>query len=179
MCVLIAHSYPILCNPMDCSLPGSSIHGILQARILEWVPMPFPGESSQPRDRTHVSYVSWQAGSLPLASPGKPIKDKWSEVAQLYLTLWDPMDYTIHGILQATILEWTTFAFSGVSFLVGPMGFPGGASGKEPTCQCRRHKRHSFHPWVGKIPWRRAWQLTPVFLPGESHGQRNLVGYSP
>ena len=100
---------------MDCSLPGSSIHGILQARILEWVPMPFPGESSQPRDRTHVSYVSWQAGSLPLASPGKPIKDKWSEVAQLYLTLWDPMDYTIHGILQATILEWTTFAFSGVS----------------------------------------------------------------
>ena len=34
-------------------------------------------------------------------------------------------------------------------------------------------------PWVGKIPWRRAWQPTPVFLPGESHGQRNLAGYSP
>ena len=57
------------------------------------------------------------------------------------------------------------------------MGFPGGASGKEPTCQCRRPKRRGFDPWVGKIPWRRAWQPTPVFLPGESHGQRSLVGY--
>ena len=47
-------------------------------------------------------------------------------------------------------------------------GFPCGASGKEPTCQCRRHKRRGFHPWVGKIPWRRKWQPTPVFLPGES-----------
>ena len=48
------------------------------------------------------------------------------------------------------------------------MGFPGGASGKEPTCQCRRHKRRGFDLWVKKIPWRRAWQPTPVFLPGES-----------
>ena len=49
-------------------------------------------------------------------------------------------------------------------------------SPKEPTSQCRRH---GFDPWVGKIPWRRAWQLTPVFLPGESPGQRSLVGCSP
>ena len=39
--------------------------------------------------------------------------------------------------------------------------------------------RLGFDPWVGKIPWRRAWQPTPVFLPGESHGQRSLAGYSP
>ena len=58
------------------------------------------------------------------------------------------------------------------------LGFPGGTSGKEPTCQYRRHKRCRFHPWARKIPWRRAWQPTPVFLPGESHGQRSLVGYS-
>ena len=44
----------------------------------------------------------------------------------------------------------------------------GGASGKEPACQRRRPKRHGFKPWVGKIPWRRKWQPTPVFLPGES-----------
>ena len=56
--------------------------------------------------------------------------------------------------------------------------FPGGASGKEPTCQCRRCKRLGFNPWVRKIPWRRKWQPTPVFLPGESHGQRSPVGYS-
>ena len=47
-------------------------------------------------------------------------------------------------------------------------GFPGGTSGKEPACQCRRHKRCGFDPWVGKIPWRSKWQPTPVFLLGES-----------
>ena len=51
--------------------------------------------------------------------------------------------------------------------------------GKESACQCRRYKRHSFDPWVRKIPWRRKWQSTPVFLPGKSYGQRSLVGYSP
>ena len=55
---------------------------------------------------------------------------------------------------------------------------PGGAGGKEPVCQYRRCKRYEFDPWVGKIPWRRAWQPTPVCLPGESHGQRHLAGYS-
>ena len=48
------------------------------------------------------------------------------------------------------------------------MGFPGGTSGKGLTCQCKRHKRQWFDPWVRKIPWRRAWQTTPVFLPEES-----------
>ena len=57
--------------------------------------------------------------------------------------------------------------------------FSGGASGKEPTCQCRRCKRFRFNPWVGKISWRRAWQPTPVFSPGEFHGQRSLAGYGP
>ena len=51
-------------------------------------------------------------------------------------------------------------------------------SGKESACQCRRHKRHKFDPWVRKIPWRKGWQPTPVFLPGKSHGQKSLVGYS-
>ena len=60
------------------------------------------------------------------------------------------------------------------------LDFPGGTSSKEPTCQGRRgNTRPGFDPWVGKIPWRRKWQPTPVFLPGESHGQRSLAGYSP
>ena len=50
---------------------------------------------------------------------------------------------------------------------------------KEPACQCRTHKRRRFDPWVGKIPWMRAWQPTPVFLPGEPQGQRSPVGDSP
>ena len=57
--------------------------------------------------------------------------------------------------------------------------FPGGASRKESTCRCRRHKRLAFHPRVRKTPWRRTWQPTPVFLPGECHGQKSLAGYSP
>ena len=52
------------------------------------------------------------------------------------------------------------------------LGFLGGTSGKEPACQCKRHKRCRFNPWVRNIPWRRKWQRTPVFLPGKSHGQR-------
>ena len=53
-------------------------------------------------------------------------------------------------------------------------GFPGGTS-----WQYRRHKTHRFYPWARKIPWRSAWQPTPVLVPGESHGQRGLAGYSP
>ena len=53
--------------------------------------------------------------------------------------------------------------------------FPGGTSSKESTCPCRKYR---FDPWVWKIPWNRKWHPTPVFLPGKSHGQRSLVGYS-
>ena len=59
------------------------------------------------------------------------------------------------------------------------MGFLGGASGKEPTCQCRQCWRQKFNSWVRNIPWRSSWQPTPVFLLEESHGQRSLQGYSP
>ena len=58
------------------------------------------------------------------------------------------------------------------------LGFLGGVNGKELVCKCR-HKRHGFDPWVRKIPWRTAWQPSPVFLPAESHGQKSLAGYSP
>ena len=56
------------------------------------------------------------------------------------------------------------------------MGFPGGTSANDPACQC---KRCGFDTWVGNIRWGRKWQPTLAFLPGESHGQRSLVGYSP
>ena len=59
------------------------------------------------------------------------------------------------------------------------VGFPNGTSGKESTWKCRRHKIPGFDPWVRKIPWNRAWKSTPGFLPGKSHVQRRLAGYSP
>ena len=64
-------------------------------------------------------------------------------------------------------------------YMDGDWDFPGGTSGKESTCKYRGCKRCSFDPWVGKIPCRRKWQPTPVFMPGESHRQRSLAGYSP
>ena len=73
VCVLSHFSRVWLCDPMDCSPPGYSVHGILQARILEWVAMPSSRGSSQLRDRTHILSVScMQVGSLPLVPPGKP-----------------------------------------------------------------------------------------------------------
>ena len=65
------------------------------------------------------------------------------------------------------------------SLLIQLKGFPGGTSGKEPTCQCGRCERCGFNPWDRKIPWKREWQPTQVCLPGESHEQRNLAGYGP
>ena len=58
------------------------------------------------------------------------------------------------------------------------LGFPDGTHGEESSCQYRRCKKCRFNSWVGKIPWRRKGLPTPVFLPGESHGHRNLAGYS-
>ena len=88
-------------------------------------------------------------------------------------------DSSVHGILQARILEWAAvFSTQGLSqslplcrclYHLSHQG-----SQKEPACQYRRCETR-----VGKIPWRRERQPTPVFLPGASHGQRSLAGYSP
>ena len=97
-----------------------------------------------------------------------------------YSSLENPMDRgawraTVHGVakIQTRLSDFHFISLHLVS------GFPRGANGKEPTCQYRRHKKYEFDPRVRKLPWRRAWQPTPVSLPGESHGQRSLVGYSP
>ena len=70
VCVLVAQLCPPLCDPIDCSLLGSSVLGILHARILEWTAIPFSRGSSQPKDRTWVSCL---AGRFPSEPPGKPI----------------------------------------------------------------------------------------------------------
>ena len=71
-CCLVARSSLTLCNPMDCSLPGSSVHGILQARRLEWVAISFSRVFSQPRDWTRVSCVAGEFFTS--EPPGKPRK---------------------------------------------------------------------------------------------------------
>ena len=106
---------------MGCSPPGSSVHGIFQARILEWLAMPSSRASSWPMGQTCICHVTCIG--------------RWV----FYKNSW-----------------WM--------------------SRKESTCQSRRWGLDS---WVGKIPWRRKWQPTPASLPGKSHGQRILAGYSP
>ena len=71
MCVLVAQLCPILCDPVDCSLPGSSVHGMLLARILEWVAMPSSRGCSPSWDRTHSSWVSCLAGRFFIVEPLK------------------------------------------------------------------------------------------------------------
>ena len=63
--------------------------------------------------------------------------------------------------------------------LIKQWSFPGGTSGKEPTCKCRRHESHGFDHLVRKIPWRRAWQPIPNSCLENPYGHGRLVGYSP
>ena len=118
------------------SPPGSSVHGILQARILQWVAIPFSRESAQPRDRSQVSCIA--GGFFTILATGeihntvytvciaplfawsfslKSSEVKSSEVAQSCLTLCDPVDCSppgssVHEIFQARILEWVAISFA-------------------------------------------------------------------
>ena len=113
-------SCPTLFNPFDDSPPGSSVHGILQARILEWIAILFFRGSSQPRDGTCVSCIAsrfftiWAIREAQMLYTS-PLSD--SEVTQSCLTLCDPMDCSPpassgHGILQARILEQVAISYS-------------------------------------------------------------------
>ena len=95
------------CDPMNCSPQGSSVHGILQARILQWVTMPSSRGSCGPRDRIQVSYVSCIGREFFITAKS----------LQSCLTLCDPIDGSppgspVPGILQARTLEWVAISFS-------------------------------------------------------------------
>ena len=106
---------------------------------------------------------------------------KESEVAQLCPTLCSPMDCrppgsSIHGLFQARVLEWVAVSFSRGSSLHD--GLPFQNTFPQETCFVSGNWLEGLG-CVGKIPWRKKWQPTPVLLPGKFHGWRNLVGYSP
>ena len=121
---IITQSCLTLCDPLDCSPPGSSVHGILQARISGWVAYPFSSGSSQPRDWTQVFciaggfFTSWATREALIIVACCNIM---CFVIQLCLTLCDPMDCSppdpsVHGILQARILERVAMSSSRASF---------------------------------------------------------------
>ena len=119
--MLISQLCPTLCSPMDCSLPGSSVHGIFQAGILEWVVIPFS------RDLPDPGIEPWFLMSPALAGEFFTTSATWKAHTCVYmhakslqscLTLCSPMDCSlpgssIHGISQARMLEWVAISFPG------------------------------------------------------------------
>ena len=104
---------------MDCGLPGSSVHGILQAWILEWVAIPFSKESSWPRDWTQVSRIAGRFFTIWATREAQiyPAAAASAKLLQSCPTLCDPIDGSprgspVPGILQARVLEWVAIAFS-------------------------------------------------------------------
>ena len=110
--VKVTQSCPTLCDLMDCSPLGSSVHGILQARILKWVAIPVSRGSSRPRNWTQVSCIAGRFFT------NWATRESESEVAQSCPTVCDPMDCSllwdssIHGIFQARVLEWVAIPVS-------------------------------------------------------------------
>ena len=105
-----------------------------------------------------------QSDFNPRGSPTDPVLPTFSfplEMAEIFI----PFSYTL------------LLPLSNIFFSHWSKDKKGGPRGKESTCQWRRSKRCGFSPWVRKIPWRRAWQPTPILLPREFHGQGSLVGY--
>ena len=102
---------------------------------------------------------------------------------QLPLLKFHPSSSTLSKTFQKNSANpWKIF-FSHCPYITSPKlsCLPRCLSGKKKksTCQYRRFRRHGFNSWIRKTLWRRKWQPTPVLLPGVSHGQRRLVGYSP
>ena len=97
----VVRSCPTLCNPMDCSLSGSSVHGIFQARVLEWIAISFSRGFSRPRNRTRVSFIA--GGRFTVWATREAPKRESCSVVSDSLRPW---------ILQVRILEWIAFPFS-------------------------------------------------------------------
>ena len=140
--------------PRGCSPPGSSIHGILQARILEWIAISFSRGSSRSRDQTQVSCIAGRRFNL--WATREALANKW----------------------QQQFIRYTRHSAQDTPYVYEPL-FSWWLCDKGICLQCRSHRSCGFDPGVRKIPWRRKWLPTPVFLLGESHGQRSLAGYSP
>ena len=195
------HSCPALCNSMDCSLPGSLVHGIFLAKILEWVAISSSLGSSQHGNWTHISCIPrWKVDSLPVSPLGSPqllyvlccaellscvwffaqqrlqparVLFPWGHSRQGYWSgLPCPPQVAIYILVNIFSFHIWTYLLDIWASLVAVVVM------KNPFVNAG-DMRCGFDPWVRKIPWRRAWQPTPVFLPGKSHGWGSLAGYHP
>ena len=144
MCVLVTQWCLILCDLMDCSLPGCSVHGLLQARLLEWVAFPFSRGFPRPRDQTLDFF--WQYRMIQPIDLGCR-SSRNTCVAVVGRRQWHPTPVLLPGKSHGwrSLEGWRSMG----SLSVG-------------------------HDWATSLSlftfmhWRRKWQPTPVFLPGES-----------
>ena len=162
--------YSCLVNSMDGGPWWATVHGVTksQTRLSNFTSLHFFRALVMDRE-------AWHAAVLRVAKSRTRLRD-WTELNYAEDNDRKKKDRTTHS------------SFSFQSLLISKpnkmlvvcvyQDFSGGTSGKEPTCQYSRLKRHGFNPWVRKILWKRKWQPTLLFLTGESHGQKSLGGYS-
>ena len=161
--------FPYRCFVLSCSIVSDSLqpHGLQPTRLLcPWVfsrqeywsglPCPPPGDLPNPGIKPRSPAL--KADSSPSESPGKPFH------IGNYIVL-----SRVPCAFQQILIGYLFYIQASQVALVV----------KNPPCECRRHKRCGFNPWIRKIPQKREWQPTLVFLPGKSHRQRSLVGCSP
>ena len=181
---------------MNHSTPGPPVHHQLPEFTQTYIhrvgdaihpshPLSSPSPPA-PNPSQHQSLFQWVNSSHEVAK------------VQFFANPWSPPVSSVHGIfpgksievdfyfllqgillIQGSNLSLLTAALAGEFFTTSARWGQVALVVKESAYQCRRYKRSGFHPWVEKIPWSSLWQPTPVFLPGESHGLRSLVGYSP
>jgi len=154
--VKVTQSCPTLCDTLDYTL-----HVIMQARIPEWVAFPFSRGSSQPRDQTQVSHI---ADGFFTSWATREVQEYWS--GTLYLLQW--ISLTQFFLMNYKCYVLFLLFYSAFQVVLVAKNLPANAA-----------DRNRFDPWIMKIPWKRAWRPTPVFLLWKFHGQRSLGDYSP
>ena len=198
--VLVTQSCLTLCDPLDCSLPGSFVHEILQARILEWVAIPFSRGSSQPKDWIEVSYI---AGRFFTVWATREAQEYWSgpyfgtqedtlqNSQKCYQVCsktkqvldWSPVQsssyITIYPLVESKgdweVKQHPDEFFLRILFWTQWWGssFLGAQDSSTPR------ENVLYLTLLNALVKRRQWHPTPVLLPGKSHWRRSLVGCSP
>ena len=170
---------------MDCSPPGSSVHGISQARILEWVAIfllqgIFPTQGSNLgllHCRQILYHLSYREDLLDTIRHNSKHWIYWASIRCKICASWSlyAVDYSF-GRCASSVLSVLLLPFSYHMGTLPKKAFRGGFPGGSEVKVSAWNAGDLVQPWVGKIPWRRKWQPTPVLLSGESHGGRSLVG---
>ena len=172
----VAQLCPTLSDPMDCSLPGSSVHAVFQARILEWVAISFYRGFSGPKDQTRVSHTASRLFTICKS------KTKLTVIRMAIIKKW-------RGFSSSSAGKESTYNAGDPGLIPGSrrstgdrIGYPLQYSWASLVAQLVKNSLAMRDTWldlrVGKIPWRREWWLPfPVFWSGEFHGLYNPWGH--